>query len=484
MKRTTLFTALVFVALLANTQTNVIPDITLTTFATGFSSPVGIEHAGDSRLFVVEQTGKIRIVGTNGKHKSHFLNLSDKITTTGFEQGLLGMAFDPDYEDNGYFYVHYTNLEGNNQFSRFRVNPHNPNKALPSSEVKFLEDDDPFANHNSGQMKFGPDGYLYFALGDGGSGGDPFNNAQDLSTIMGKLMRVDPNPNGSYSIPADNPYVGVEGAMEEIWASGLRNPWRFSFDRETGDLWIPDVGQNLWEEVNMTPAGTPGGVNYGWSCREGFVQFKADCDANGEPFTDPIAVYAHDESEEFFCSGSITGGYVYRGDQYPDMYGKYFYADFCTGHLYTTYEYDDEWVTVDLGAYTPFAYSTFGEDIQGEMYIADKTSGVIYRFTDGNEEAFAIQPPTVDPIAGVALEYELSPNPNRGDFSFEFAADADATYQATILDFTGRKILDESREVYTGENEWTFDNLNLNPGYYMLRLQMPSGITVVNFVAE
>ena len=196
MKRTTLMTVLCFMTLLSYSQTDVLPTIELVEFATGLDNPIGIEHAGDSRLFVVEQTGKIRIVDANGNHKSHFLNLTDKVLTDGFEQGLLGLAFDPDYDDNGYFYVHYTNLEGNNQFSRFSVNPHNPKKALPSSEVKFLEDDDPFSNHNSGQMKFGPDGYLYFALGDGGAGGDPFNNAQNISTIHGKMMRVDPNPDG------------------------------------------------------------------------------------------------------------------------------------------------------------------------------------------------------------------------------------------------------------------------------------------------
>ena len=484
MKRINLVTGLLFTALLARTQTDVLPTIALEPFSSGFSSPVGIEHAGDSRLFVVEQTGKIRIVDANGNHKSHFLNLTDKIQATGFEQGLLGLAFDPDYADNGYFYVHYTNLEGNNQFSRFSVNPRNPNKALPSSEVMFLEDDDPFGNHNSGQMKFGPDGYLYFALGDGGSGGDPFNNAQNIGSIMGKLMRVDPNEDGSYSIPEDNPYVGVEGAMEEIWATGLRNPWRFTFDLETGDLWIPDVGQNAWEEINFTPASTAGGVNYGWSCREGLHFFKADCDDNGTAFTDPIAEYAHDENPEFFCSGSVTGGYVYRGETYPDMYGKYFYVDFCTGALYTTYWDGVAWVTAALDPLTPFAYSTFGEDINGELYIADKTGGAIYRFTDGGAVPFAINPDDVNAVATIDYSLSVYPNPNDGAFSITFEGRTDAAYHVDILDFTGRTVYSESRNALKGENDWDFAGLRLSTGYYTLRMLTPDGITVTNFITE
>jgi len=484
MKRTSLVTGLLCIALFAHTQTNVLPTIALNDFSSGFSNPVGIEHAGDGRLFVVEQTGRIRIVDENGNHKSHFLNLSNRILTTGFEQGLLGLAFDPDYAENGYFYVHYTNLEGNSQFSRFSVNPHNPNKALPSSEVMFLEDDDPFANHNSGQMKFGPDGYLYLAIGDGGSGGDPFNNAQNISTILGKLMRIDPNDDGSYSIPEDNPYAGVEDAREEIWATGLRNPWRFTFDSETGDLWIADVGQNSWEEINFAPASSAGGENYGWSCQEGLHFFKDTCDANETPFTDPVAEYAHNNDPGLPCSGSITGGYVYRGDLYPDMYGKYFYTDFCTGFLYTTYWDGDSWVTAELDQLSPFAYSTFGEDINGELYIADKTSGTIYRFIDAGPAPFAIHPIETAPMTSVGHEIAVSPNPNDGTFSINFEGKADANYHVDILDFTGRIVWSESRNALKGNNDWEFDNLRLNTGYYLLRMQTPEGITVTNFIAE
>lgn len=484
MKRTTLVAGLLFIALFAHTQTNVLPTIALNDFSSGFSNPVGIEHAGDSRLFVVEQTGRIRIVDENGNHKSHFLNISNRILDSGFEQGLLGLAFDPDYAENGYFYVHYTNREGNNQFSRFSVNPHNPNKALPSSEVMFLEDDDPFANHNSGQMKFGPDGYLYFALGDGGSGGDPFNNAQDITTIMGKLMRIDPNEDGSYSIPEDNPYVDVEGAAEEIWATGLRNPWRFSFDLETGDLWIADVGQNTWEEINFAPASSGGGENYGWSCREGLHFFKDTCDANETPFTDPIAEYEHNNDPGLPCSGSVTGGYVYRGDEYPDMYGKYFYVDFCTGYLYTTYWDGDSWVTAELDQLTPFAYSTFGEDINGELYIADKTSGAIYKFIDAGPAPLVGRPVESTPATIVDHELAVAPNPNDGTFSINFEGNVEAEYYIEILDFTGKTIWSESRNGLKGYNEWAFDNLRLSTGYYFVRMQTPEGLTVTNFITE
>lgn len=500
------------------TQTNNLPDISLEVFATGFDNPVGVEHAGTSDLYVVEQTGKVRIVDTQGNHKSHFLNLTDKISSAGFEQGLLGIAFHPDYATNGYFYVHYTNLDGNSTISRFTVNKHNRKKVLPSSEVIMFVNDDPFSNHNSGQMKFGPDGYLYFTIGDGGSGGDPFNNAQNISTTFGKLLRIDPTADGGYDIPADNPYADVVGAAPEIYATGLRNPWRFSFDLLTGDLWIPDVGQNAWEEVNVSP-GNPAGVNYGWSCREGFVMFKDDCDANETPFTDPVAVYAHDNNPEFPCSGSITGGYVYRGDQYPDMYGKYFYTDFCTGVIRTTWWDGTNWATADLGNFTPFAYSTFGEDINGELYLVDKTAGVIYRFQDEGTPGFRniaehydndvnnfgltryeeaatdvdndelirqqIHQQSISSLNVVLTnEMVMTPNPNHGQFSLWIEADIDAPAILTISDLTGRVIVQEKQELTEGTNEWKLWSASLVPGMYMAQLRNSNKISTINFVVD
>ena len=517
MKKVTFFMGLLLCANLVVSQTNVLPDIQLVAFADGFTQPVGIETAGDERLFVVEQTGKIRIVGPDGSWKSHFLNMSDKISTAGFEQGLLGLTFHPDYEENGYFYIHYTNLDGNSTISRFNVNPNNPSKALPSSEVILFVNDDPFRNHNSGQLAFGPDGYLYFAMGDGGSGGDPLNNGQDLSTTFGKLMRMETTDEG-WEVPATNPYVGMEGVAEEIWASGLRNPWRFSFDRLTGDLWIPDVGQNLWEEVNYTPASSTGGENYGWSCMEASHFFKADCEDNGIPFTDPIAEYAHSDDPQFLCSGSITGGFVYRGALYPDMYGKYIYTDFCTGVIRTTYWSGSAWVTAELGDFTPFAYSTFGQDIYGELYLADKTSGVIYRVTDGGGAPFAAIPQDLQPdidrdaipvsllndmedkdevirqalhqssasIHRVAegIEIEVSPNPNGGQFRMNFMADQDDECQMRICDMMGQKVYDQTKDVVKGINNWEIQTANLAPGVYLLQMHSGEKISIAKFVVE
>lgn len=509
---------LLLCATLAMSQTNVLPDIQLVEFADGFSQPVGIETAGDERLFVVEQTGKIRIVEPDGSWKSHFLNMSDKISTAGFEQGLLGLTFHPDYEENGYFYIHYTNLDGNSTISRFNVNPHNPKKALPSSEVILFVNDDPFSNHNSGQLAFGPDGYLYWAMGDGGAGGDPLNNAQDLSTTFGKLMRMATTDEG-WEVPASNPYVGMEGVAEEIWASGLRNPWRFSFDMMTGDLWIPDVGQNLWEEVNYTPSGSGGGVNYGWSCMEASHFFKADCENNGIPFTSPIAEYAHSEDPQYFCSGSITGGFVYRGALYPDMFGKYLYTDFCTGVMRTTYWDGSEWVTAELGNFTPFAYSTFGQDIYGELYLADKTSGVIYRVTDGGGSPFAGMPQQdLHPDIGVnvtaaplsndmedkdeavrqsfhqsfissglvmnEIQIEVSPNPNHGQFRVNFMADRSEECQMRICDLMGQQVVALSKNMVKGENDWEIQTADLAPGVYLLHVHTGDEISVAKFIVE
>lgn len=522
MRKFSLLAGLFFFAIFAKAQTNNLPDLELELFATGFQQPVGLEHAGDSRLFVVEQTGKIKIIGESINPNSPFLNLSDKINTQGFEQGLLGLAFDPNYEENGYFYVHYTNLDRNSRFSRFRVNPNNPNKALPSSEVILFENDDPFSNHNGGQLKFGPDGYLYATIGDGGSGGDPFNNAQDLSTTFGKLLRIDVTDpaNGTYTIPPDNPYANMAGAAGEIWASGLRNPWRFSFDYLTGDLWIPDVGQNNWEEVNFTPASSAGGVNYGWSCMEATHFFKADCDDNGVPFTAPIAEYAHDNNPDLPCSGSITGGYVYRGAHYPDMYGKYFYTDFCTGVIRTTYWDGSEWVTADLGNFTPFAYSTFGEDMDADLYLVDKTAGNIYLVTDGGASAYSViddqlpvsnfQQVAIDPslaqgedidmdeliresvhrmpaisiASPVITNIAIYPNPNNGPFTIEMEAGQPQQYEITILDLMGREMLHEKQEGSKGFNQWEFNSSSFTEGVYTMRIQSVNEMTTVKFVVD
>ena len=488
MKRATMMLlGLFFTAQFLWSQNSTLPTIALEVFATGFDNPVGIEHAGDDRLFVLEQTtGKVRIVYPDGTWSGHFLNLKSKIHAGGFEQGLLGIAFDPDYEENGNFYVHYTNKDENNQFSQFSVHPNNPDKAIPNSEIEFLEDDDPFANHNSGQMKFGPDGYLYIALGDGGSAGDPFNNAQNIGVLHGKLMRIDMNDDGTYNIPADNPYVGVEGALEEIWATGLRNPWRFTFDKDRGDLWIADVGQNSWEEINFQSAESNGGENYGWSCREGLHFFKADCDANTTPFTDPIAEYAHNNDPQYFCSGSVTGGYVYRGSLFPNMFGKYFYVDFCTGVMYTTYWDGVTWVSDSIAHLTPFAFSTFGEDINGELYLADKTNGIIYHIVDESEMLALPDTDENDVEAGPVYTnaYMLAPNPNDGDFKVRFESDREDVSVASVTDLMGRQVWTGTKDVRVGRNEWHINETDLHAGAYILQIQTSHGLNTIHFVVE
>jgi glucose/arabinose dehydrogenase len=476
MKKIMLMVAIASTAFTLNAQTNILPEIVLVPFASELDNPVDIEPLGD-QLFIVEQTGRIIIVDSEGNLVSVYLDLTDRVLSTGFEQGLLGLAFDPDYAENGSFYVHYTNLEGNNQFSRFSVDLDNPEQGDPNSEIPFLEDNDPFENHNSGQMKFGPDGYLYFTLGDGGSAGDPMNTAQNLNTIMGKLMRIDPNEDGTYSIPSDNPFTEVAGAKGEIWAMGLRNPWRFSFDKLTGDLWMPDVGQDSVEEINFQPAASPGGENYGWSCREGTHFFKLDCDDNGIPFTDPVAEYPHSTDTSLLCSGSVTGGYVYRGIQYPNMYGKYIYNDFCTGVMRTTYWDGSAWISANLGQYTPTAYSTFGELPDGELLLADKISGVIYKVTDVSTTA-------VETDLARLYDFQLTPNPNDGNYAVRFNSEQPESFTLNLYDYMGRKVWNEKRQANAGPNEWSFTNSELSTGYYYLHIQSPDGISALHFVTR
>ena len=477
MRKLTVLAGLLALSSWLYAQTNILPDIVLEPFITNLDNPVGIEHAGDSRLFVLEQSGRVLLYNNSGELVSIFLDITDRVFSGGFEQGLLGIAFDPNYATNGYFYVHYTNLEENNQFSRFSVNPGDDNHAVPGSEVMFLEDDDPFGNHNSGQMKFGPDGMLYFTLGDGGDAGDPMNNAQNLTSIMGKLMRVSPNADGTYSIPSDNPFSESPTAKGEIWAMGLRNPWRFSFDRLTGDLWIPDVGQDLWEEVNMTPAGSTGGENYGWSCKEGTYFFKADCDDNGIQYTEPIAEYAHSTDTTLLCLGSITGGYIYRGSIYPNMYGKYIYNDFCTGVMRTTYWNGSAWTTAELGQDTPLAYSTFGEDINGELMLADKISGTIYKVTDQSTTA-------IDEASLTEGRYFLTPSPNDGNYGIRFYTQFPQDYVIHLYDYTGRLVREDKRESISGFNEWDFTNPGLNTGQYFIQLKSGTGSTILSFMTR
>lgn len=335
-----------------------------------FTNPLFITHAGDgsNRLFVVEQAGRIRVFPNDPSAASagSFLDISGRVLSGG-EMGLLGLAFDPNYAANGFFYVNYTlDNPRRTRVSRFRVSTADPNTADSGSETVLLEFAQPFSNHNGGMLAFGPDGKLYVSSGDGGSGNDPENNAQSLSTPLGKILRI--NPDGS--VPAENPFTSTAGARGEIWAYGLRNPWRMSFDRLTGRLWAGDVGQNAREEIDIIVRGG----NYGWRVYEGA---RANINPDRLPlsaFIAPIHEYDHSQGR------SITGGYVYRGPGLPAFQGAYFYADFISGRVWALVSDGNAGTVVSNTQVATIPNpSSFGEDEAGELYVTS-FDGNIYRF--------------------------------------------------------------------------------------------------------
>jgi glucose/arabinose dehydrogenase len=351
------------------------PQLGFELVVTGLEDPVGIANAGDSRLFIVQQPGQIVIYDGVNRLPTPFLDIQFKVLS-GNERGLLGLVFHPRYAENGFFYVNYTNLQGHTVVSRFRVSSSSPNIADASSETQILFIEQPFANHNGGQLAFGPDGYLYVGMGDGGSGGDPGNRAQSLNTLLGKMLRIDVDSGSPYAIPPSNPYVGNAAALPEIWASGLRNPWRFSFDREAGNLWMADVGQNTWEEVNFQSVTSIGGENYGWRRMEGTHCFSPSTNCNPGNLVLPVIEYDHTRG----CS--VTGGYVYRGSRWPRLKGMYLYGDYCSGRVWgATRDSGTGAVTTRELSDTTFFISAFGEDANGELYVANH-NGSIYRITD------------------------------------------------------------------------------------------------------
>lgn len=341
--------------------------------ATGINQPVGIVHANDGsgRLFIVSQTGVIHIFDGVQMRPRPFLDIRTLVSCCG-ERGLLGLAFHPNYATNGFFYVNYTNLAGNTVIARFTVS-RRPDAANPRSRKFILGIPQPFANHNGGQLQFGPDGLLYIASGDGGSAGDPGNRAQNLRSLLGKILRIDVDRGNPYAIPADNPFVGIPGARGEIWTLGLRNPWRFSFDRRTGQMFIGDVGQNSWEEVNLQAASSPGGENYGWRIMEGRHCFNPATGCVGTGLRMPILEYSHAEG----CS--VTGGYRYRGSRIPQLLGTYIYGDFCSGVIHgARFVAGTGWTSAILHS-SGMRITTFGEDEDGEIYVADQRTGSVHR---------------------------------------------------------------------------------------------------------
>jgi glucose/arabinose dehydrogenase len=353
-------------------------SVTLAPYASGFDRPLYLTHAGDGsgRLFVLEQSGNIWVVTDGQKSATPFLDVSDLISPSVFsgdytEQGLLGLAFAPDYATSGRFYINYTDTNGNTVVARYSVSSDDPNAANPASAVTILTQDQPYDNHNGGQLAFGADGYLYIGFGDGGAGGDPENRAQNLGTWLGKILRIDVSGD-SYTVPDDNPFVGTEGALPEIWAYGLRNPWRFSFDTATNALYIGDVGQRDWEEIDFQLANSAGGENYGWRPLEGTHPY------NDEPAPEnavmPVAEYSHGEGV------SVSGGYVYRGTLLPNLVGVYFYGDFGSGTIWSLYrDAAGTWQNTVFKQNTGNAISSFGQDEDGELYVVNY-SGTILRF--------------------------------------------------------------------------------------------------------
>jgi glucose/arabinose dehydrogenase len=354
--------------------------------ASGLDTPVYVTGAGDGsgRIFIVEQVGRIRVVKDGVLLPTPFLDIRSLVASGG-ERGLLSVAFHPQFKSNGVFVVDYTRASstpanvGDTIIARYRTKSPTADVADRASGETLMTINQPQANHNGGLVKFGPDGMLYIGMGDGGAGGDigtghaPEGNGQSLTTLLGKLLRIEVDATGPYRIPADNPNLGP-GTRREIWAYGLRNPWRFSFDRSTGDLYIADVGQNAWEEIDFQPRAGKGGVNYGWPTWEAAHRYREGAARPGD--TKPIAEYSHGGGR---CS--VTGGYVYRGVSIPALAGFYFLGDYCTGQLWTVVRFGGVWRFSGLRD-TPYSISSFGEDDAGELYLVDH-NGSVYRFTAG-----------------------------------------------------------------------------------------------------
>ncbi|MBS1825512.1 MAG: PQQ-dependent sugar dehydrogenase [Acidobacteria bacterium] len=341
-------------------------EIRLAPIATSVDAPTDIQHAPGQPgvLYLVQQNGLIRILRNGAIDPAPFLDIRSKTRADG-ERGLLGLAFPPSFPQSGRFYVNYTNLTGATIIAMY--------SAGSPTETILLQIPQPFANHNGGQLRFGPDGYLYIGMGDGGSAGDPQSNGQNRNALLGKMLRVDVESEpGRVLVPPTNPFPNTNGTRPEVWALGLRNPWRFSFDRATGDLWIADVGQNAYEEINFQPASSKGGENYGWNLMEGAHCFRtATCNTQG--LTLPVAEYGRNDG----CS--ITGGFVYRGRSAPGLRGSYIYADYCSGRIWGLERSGTQWVNRLLLLAAGRNITTFGEDETGELYVGDASSDTIFR---------------------------------------------------------------------------------------------------------
>jgi glucose/arabinose dehydrogenase len=406
-------------------------------------------------LFVVQRGGAIRILNANGTiNATNFLTLTSSTIVSGGERGLLGLAFHPNYATNGYFYINYTRAsDGATVIARYSVSA-NPDVADASSAQVLLTIAQPFSNHNGGSLVFGPDGYLYIGMGDGGSGGDPDNYGQNINSLLGKMLRIDVDSGSPYAIPAGNPYTGATPGADEIWAVGMRNPWKFSFDKQTGDLWIADVGQNAREEINKA-ASTAAGLNYGWRCYEANIPYNTNgCQSDSNYFM-PVANYALGNGN---CS--ITGGYVYRGSTYPNMVGKYFFADYCSNRI--------GWVENNGGTITWSSLFTgnfvsFGEDINGELYIAGISNGTISKIIDTSLGTEVFQ----------RNGLSLYPNPAQHSVTLQNTSLLNLT-QLSVFDMMGKKVL--HKNMNTAEST-EISIAQLSSGLYVVSVEEANGNT-------
>ncbi len=440
-------------------------NVSAVQYATGFSAALAIEHpANDTRLFVVQQGGLIRIVNTNGTvNATPFLNLSTLTTGIG-ERGLLGLAFHPNYATNGWFFVNYTNLSGHTVIARYSVSS-DPNVADPTALV-LMTINQPASNHNGGSLRFGADGYLYIGMGDGGGGGDTSGYAQNLDTsypaisgnpsriYLGKMLRIDVNSTTgilNYNFPPTNPFIGQSG-KEEIWAYGLRNPWKFTFNRLNGDLWIADVGQGSVEEIDRIASPLTTGLNFGWRCFEGSAPFSSTIGtcptyaATVAPFTE------YSSATGARCS--VTGGYYYTGSAYPNFQNKYFFADYCTGEV----AYANAAGVITWAYDSPGSITSLGEDMNGELYYT--TGSIVYRIVD-----------TLNTTEFEKTGFSLYPNPANETVFIKSTTDVLAS-TIELYDITGKLLLSEKAEA-TSEN--SISVANFAKGMYIVTVETTNG---------
>lgn len=538
MKHFVFFLLLSVLGITSYGQTDSAPVISVEDFISGLDAPVDLKHAGDERLFVLEQhQGEILIFNQEGEQFGQpFLTIED--ISTAFEQGLLCMAFHPEYQENGEFFVYYTNRDGDGILSRFSVSEHDPNSADPASEEVIMTIDQPYDNHNGATIAFGPDGMLYFTLGDGGSGGDPQNFSQNPQSWLGKILRLDVDSDGSdinstYAIPDDNPFVDDETTLDEIWALGVRNPWRCSFDSQTGDFWIADVGQSDWEEINFQPASSTGGENYGWRCYEGTMPYNTDGCREESAYVFPVHEY---ENTGFNGQCSVTGGFVYRGTEFPELQGHYVFGDWCSQFIWSLFPDGDgsftkRYHTQDLGG----DLNAFGQDHAGELYVC-LNNGMVKRIvseevdqspyhSEPHEVPGVIQAQDFD-LGGQGLAYSDNSNVNqgsayrqdefvdiehttdeRGDYNIHDMESGEWLEYAVNVAGTGEydvrfrllapedggvltlehnnTLIGDTVEVTSTQNEWqtiSMEDITLEEGEHVLRMRIHSGGFKFNYM--